>query len=78
MTNYTIHFYGVQFSNGNNVKDMDEVVEPISEQEYNDLVEGDCDTFYDAFGAIRARIEDRFGFPIQYIVDWDAETVWHP
>lgn len=45
MTNYTIRFYGVQFSNGHNVMNMDKVVEPISEQEYNDLVEGDCDTF---------------------------------
>lgn len=72
MANYTIHFHGVQFSNGNNVVYMDEVVAPISAQEYNDLVEGDCDTFYDAFSAIRARVENRFGFPIHYIVDWDA------
>lgn len=77
MTNYTIRFYGVQFLNGRNVKNMDEVVESISEQEYNDLVEGDCDTFFNAFGAIRKRVEKRLGFPIQYIVDWDAVTVWH-
>ena len=74
MTNYTIHFYGVQFSNGNNAHTVDEVVEPISAQEYRDLVEGNGDTFYGAFCMIRARVEERFGLAIEYVADWDAMT----
>ena len=74
MTNYTIHFYGVQFSNGSTVKTVDEneIVEPISAQEYRDLVEGNGDTFYGAFCMIRARVEERFGLAIEYVADWDA------
>lgn len=74
MTNYTIHFYGVQFSNGSNVKKVDEneIVEPISEQEFNDLMEGDMATFFDTFDTIRARIEEHFGLAIKWVVDWDV------
>ena len=72
MTNYTIHFYGVQFSNGNNAHTVDEVVEPISVQEYRDLVEGNGDTFYGAFYMICARVEKRLGKSIEYVADWDA------
>lgn len=59
MTNYTIQLYSVYFSNGkqNIIKD---VHESISEQEYHDLVEGNGDTFYDAFSAICKRVEKRF------------------
>lgn len=69
MTNYTIHFYGVQFSNNT---DSDEVVEPISEQEFNDLMEGVMATFFDTFDTIRARIEERFGLAIKWVVNWDT------
>lgn len=69
MTNYTIHFYGVYFSNNT---DSDEVVEPISVQEFNDLVSGDCDTFYDAFSTIRKRVEERFGLKVEGVSDWDV------
>lgn len=74
MTNYTIHFYGVQFSNCPTVKKVDEneIVEPISEQEYRDLVEGNGDTFYDAFCAICKRVEKRFGKKVEYVSNWEA------
>ena len=76
MTNSTIHCYGVQISNGSTVKTVDEneIVEPISAQEYSDLVEGNGDTFYDAFCAIRKRVEKRLGKSIEYVADWDAMT----
>lgn len=71
MTNYTIQLYSVYFSNGkqNIIKD---VHESISEQEYHDLVEGNGDTFYDAFSAICKRVEKRFGMKVEYVSDWDA------
>lgn len=71
MTNYTIQLYSVYFSNGkqNIIKD---VHESISEQEYHDLVEGNGDTFYDAFSAICKRAEKRFGMKVEYVSDWDA------
>lgn len=77
MTNYTIHFYGVEFSNGEVV---DEIVEPISEQEYNALVEGvslkgdNLAGFYNAITATRKRVKERFGYPIKYVADWDVAT----
>ena len=73
MTNYTIHFYGVQFFNGEVV---DDIVEPISEQEYNALVEGvsllkgdNIVGFYNAIKAARKRVKERFGSPIK-VGDW--------
>ena len=74
MSNFTIHFHGVHFSNGKQIiiKEVDEVVEPISVQEYNALVEGDCDTFYTAYLAIRKRVEERFDLEVEYVNDWDA------
>lgn len=78
MANYTIHFYGVHFSNGKqfvNNWDLDEVIEPISAQEYNDLVTSDCDTFYDVFSTVRKRVEQRFEMKLEYVSDWEVQAV---
>lgn len=72
MTNYTIQLYSVYFSNGkqNIVKD---VHESISAQEYHDLVEGDDAHFaYEAYSAIRKRVEKRFGKKVEYVSNWEA------
>lgn len=69
MNNSTITLHDVLLSDDS---ECEAITEPISEKEYAQLTEGDGLSFYDAYSAIRARIEKRLGLTVEYVSDWHA------